>query len=144
MKVVLYKSYSKNNDVLDHSTGEVFHNFNDFENVVDISEEDYNVLIRAVDHFNSTSNKKYVLGIIDVTEKEDNEELNSLLNDFKNYEKVEAEKYEKMKKEAEDKKLAAKAKSDAKKHERNLKKLAKELNLSVEDVQAMLANKNNN
>lgn len=139
MKVVIYKSYSKSSTVY-YNYGddyeEVWHNFNAIENVKEVTEEEFEVLKRAVNHFNSKGGRKYTLGLLVVME---DEEVNSLLSDFKEYEKKEIAKAEKLNRERMEKELAAKAKSEAKKHERVVKKFAKELNLSEDEVRIMLA-----
>ncbi len=106
---------------------------------MEISDEEFELLTRAINHFNSKGNRKYTLGFIEIME---DEEINSLISNFKEYEKKEIEKTEKLNRERMEKELAAKAKSDAKKHERTVKKFAKELNLSEDDeVRLMLAKK---
>lgn len=139
MKVVIYKSYAKSSTVY-YNYGddyeEVWHNFNAIENVLEVSDEEFEVLKRAVNHFNSKGNRKYTLGFIEIME---DEEVNSLISNFKEYEKKEIEKAEKLNRERVAKELADKAKADAKKHERTVKKFAKELNLSEDEVRIILA-----
>lgn len=139
MKVVIYKSYSKSSTVY-YNYGddyeEVWHNFNAIENVREMTEEEFEVLKRAVNHFNSKTGLKYTLGLFVIVE---DEEVNSLLSDYKEYEKKERVKAEKINREKMEKELAVKAKSEAKKHERVVKKFAKELSLSEDEVRIMLA-----
>jgi len=138
MKVVIYKSYLKKSTVYFNygdDCDETWHNFNALEKVKEVTNEEFTVLKNAINYFNSKGNKDYTLGLIVVME---DEELDSLLTDFKSYEKKEIAKAEKLARERKEKELAAKANSEAKKFERTVKKLAKELNLSEDEVRARL------
>ena len=141
MKVVILKSYLKNSTV-SYNYGddytEVWHKFNALEEVKEVTPEDYEVLKRAVNHFNSKRSRDYTLELMEIME---DEEVDSLLSNFKEYEKKEIAKAEKLERERKEKALALKAKSEAKKHDRVVKKFAKELNLSEDEVRVMLANK---
>lgn len=141
MKVVIFKNYSKSYTV-SYNYGDdyddVWHNFNAVESVKEMTEADFEVLKRAINHFNAKANRNYNLGYLVVME---DEEVNCVINDYKVYEKKEAEKAEKLRREKMEKELASKAKSEAKKNERLVKKFAKELNLSEEEVRVMLAKK---
>lgn len=139
MKVVIYKSYSKNSTVYSNygdDYEEVWHNFNAMEDVKEMSQEEFEVLSKAVAYFNSKRNQQYTLGLFVVVE---DEELSSLISDYKAYEKKEIARAEKIERERKAKELADKAKSEARKHERVVKKFAKELNLSEDEVRIMLA-----
>lgn len=138
MKVVIFKSYVKKSTVYFNygdDCDEVWHNFNAIENVRDVTDEEFVVLKNAINYFNSKGNKDYTLGVLTVVE---DEELDSLLTDFKAYEKKEIAKAEKLARDRKEKELADKAKSDARKFERTVKKLAKELSLSEDEVRARL------
>jgi hypothetical protein len=141
MKVVIYKSYGKKETVYfnygDDST-DVWHNFNAVENVREVTLEELVTLRNAINHFNSKANRKYSLGFIEIVE---DEEVNSLLADFGEYEKKEIAEAEKLARDKKEKELALKAKSESKKHERTVKKFAKELNISEDEVRIMLANR---
>lgn len=140
MKVVIFKCYKKKSEVY-YNYGddydEVWHNLNAIEEVKDVSGEELEVLRKAVEYFNSNSSKKnYELKLAMLVE---DDELDSLLADFKEYEKKEREKAEKTRRDNEAKALLAKAQAEARKHERSVKKIAKELNLSEDEVREMLA-----
>lgn len=142
MKVVIFKCYKKKSEVY-YNYGddydEVWHNLNAIEEVKEVSNEEFEILRKAVDYFNSNSSKKnYELKIALLVE---DDEYNSLLSDFKEYEKKEREKAEKIRRDNEVKALLAKAQAEARKHERVVKKVAKELNLSEDEVREMLAKK---
>lgn len=141
MKVVIFKNYSKSYTVA-YNYGDdyedVWHNFNAIEGVKEVTEDEFEILKRAINYFNTKGNKNYTIGYFVVIE---DEEVESLLKDYKVYEKKESEKAEKLRREKLEKELAVKAKSEEKKHERLVKKFAKELNLSEDEVRIMLANK---
>lgn len=141
MKVVIFKNYSKSTSVICNygdDYEDVWHNFNAIESVKEITEEDFEVLKRAINYFNSKGNRNYTIGYFVVIK---DEEVECLLNDYKLFEKKESEKAEKLRRAKMEKELAVKAKSEEKKHERLVKKFAKELNLSEDEVRIMLANK---
>lgn len=141
MKVVIYKSYVRKETVYFNygdDSKDVWHNFNAVENVREVTLEELVTLRNAINHFNSKANRKYSLGFIEIVE---DEEVNSLLADFGEYEKKEIAEAEKLARDKKEKELALKAKSEAKKHERTVKKFAKELNLSEDEVRIMLANR---
>jgi protein subunit release factor A len=138
MKVVIFKSYLKKSTVYFNygdDCDETWHNFNAVENVREVTNEEFVELKNAINYFNSKGNREYTLGLLVVIE---DEELDSLLTDFKAYEKKEIAKAEKLARERKEKELAAKAKAEAKKFERTVKKLAKELSLSEDEVRARL------
>lgn len=140
MKVVIFKCYKKKVDVYFNygdDYAEVWHNLNAIEEVKEVSVEEFETLRKAVDYFNSNSSKKnYELKLAMLVE---DDELNSLVADFKEYEKKEREKAEKIRRDNEAKVLLAKAQAEARKHERSVKKIAKELNMSEDEVREMLA-----
>lgn len=139
MKVVIFKSYSKK-EMVYYNYGddceEVWHNFNAIEDVKEVTLEEFEILKRAANYFNSKGNRKYTLEIVQIM---DDEEVKSLLSDFKEYEKKEIAKEEKLNRERLEKEKLAKEKSEAKKNERAVKKFAKELSLSEEEVRIMLS-----
>jgi protein subunit release factor A len=138
MKVVIFKSYVKKSTVYFNygdDYDEVWHNLNSVESVREVSNDEFVVLKNAINYFNSKGNREYTLGLLVVME---DEELDSLLSDYKAYEKKEIAKAEKLAHERKKKELADKANSEAKKFERTVKKLAKELNLSEDEVRARL------
>jgi hypothetical protein len=138
MKVVIFKSYVKKSTVYFNygdDYDEVWHNFNAIESVKEVTNEEFLVLKNAINYFNTKGNKEYTLGVLVVME---DEELDSLLSDYKAYEKKEIAKAEKLAREKKEKELADKAKSEARKFDRTVKKLAKELNLSEDEVRARL------
>lgn len=141
MKVVIYKSYEKKSTVY-YNYGddydEVWHNLNTIEEVKEITTEDFEVLTRAINHFNSKANRAYTIGMLEIIE---DDEVDSLLSNFKEYEKKELEKAKKMNLEKLEKAKLAKENAEAKKIERLVKKFAKELNLSEEEVRIMLEKK---
>ena len=139
MKVVIYKSYSRNSTLYSNygdDYEEVWHDFNAMKDIKEMSEEEFKVVTKAVEYFNSKRNRNYTLGLFVVMEDED---LSSLITDYKEYEKKEVAKAEKLERERKAKELANKAKTEARKHERAVKKLAKELNLSEDEVRVILA-----
>lgn len=139
MKVVIFKCYKKKVEVYSNygdDYDEVWHNLNAIEEVREMSYEEFEVLKRAVEHFNSKSKRNYDVNLAVLVE---DDELNSLLTDFKEYEKKEIEKAEKLRRDNEAKVLLAKANAEARKHERAVKKIAKELSLSEDEVREMLA-----
>ena len=138
MKVVIFKSYVKKSTVYYNygdDCDEVWHNFNALEGVKEVTNEEFVELKKAINYFNAKGNRDYTLGVFVVME---DEELDSLMTDFKAYEKREIAKAEKLARERKEKELESKAKSEAKKFERTVKKLAKELNLSEDEVRARL------
>lgn len=139
MKVVIFKSYSKK-EMVHYNYGddyaETWHNFNAIEEVKEVTLEEFEILKRAVTYFNSKGNRKYTLEIVEIM---DDEEVNSLLSDFKEYEKKEIAKEDKLNRERLEKEKLAKEKFEAKKNERAVKKFAKELSLSEEEVRIMLS-----
>lgn len=140
MQVVVLKSYEKRFDV-SYNYGDdyeaVYHNFNALEKVMELSNDEYNELLRAISYFNSKKNSPYVLKAVVVME--DNE-VNDLLSDFRVYEKKEVDKAAKAEEARKLKMEEDRLKREKAKADRALKKLAKELNLSVEDVRNKLAN----
>lgn len=83
MKVVIYKSYEKKSTVY-YNYGddydEVWHNLNTIEEVKEITTEDFEVLTRAINHFNSKANRAYTIGMLEIIE---DDEVDSLLSNFK-------------------------------------------------------------
>lgn len=139
MKVVIYKSYSKSATLYSNygdDYEEVWHNFNTMKDIKEMSQDEFSVLTKAVEYFNSKRNHDYTLGLFVVAE---DEELTSLISDYKEYEKKEMVKAEKLDRERKAKELANKVKLEARKHERAVKKFAKELNLSEDEVRVILA-----
>lgn len=139
MKVVVLKSYEKRSDVFynygdDHEV--VYHNFNALEKVMDLSNDEYNELLHAISYFNSKKKTPYVLKAVVVME--DNE-VNDLLSDFRSYEKEEALKAAKAEEARKLKEEQDRLKRDQAKAERALKKLAKDLGLSLDEVRAKFA-----
>jgi hypothetical protein len=136
MQVVVLKSYEKRSETT-YNYGDdyevTWHNFKAFESVMELSNEEYSELLRAIALFNSKKKRDYTLQAVVVME--DNE-VDLLLSDFRSYEKAELDKAEIARKaKVEEDRL----KREQAKAERALKKLAKELNLSVEEVRAKLA-----
>lgn len=139
MQVVVLKSYEKRSETI-YNYGDdyevTYHNFNALEKVMELSDEEYHELLRAIAYFNSKKKVEYRLSAVVVM---DDDEVNNLLSDFRTYEKNERAKAEKLEAARLAKAEADRIKREAAKVERNLKKLAKELNLSVEEVRAKLA-----
>lgn len=141
MKVVIYKSYSKSTTVYSNygdDSDEVWHNFKAIENVKEVTADEFEVLKKAVNHFNAKGGRNYTLGLLEILE---DEEVDCLLSNFKEYETKEIVKAEKLHRERLENAKLAKEKAEANKNEKALKKFSKELNLSVEEVRVMLANK---
>ncbi len=139
MQVVVLKSYEKRSETT-YNYGDdyevTWHNFKAFESVMELSNEEYSELLRAIALFNSKKKRDYTLQAVVVME--DNE-VDLLLSDFRSYEKAELDKASKAEIARKAQVEADRLKREQAKAERALKKLAKELNLSVEEVRAKLA-----
>lgn len=142
MKVLIFKSYQKNEKV-SYNYGDdiedIWHNFNIVEETREMTLEDFEVLKRAISYFNS---KKCSLYKIDAVVVLDDDEFNNLITDYNKYEELESS--HKIKQEiAQRAKLEAdREKLEASKVKRTVKKLAKELNISEDEVLVILAKKN--
>ena len=136
MQVVVFKSYEKRSEIA-YNYGDdyevVWHNFNSLEKVMELSDSEYEELLRAIAFFNSKKKQNYVLKSMIIME--DNE-VHQLLSDFRSYEQVEAAKAAKAAEALKTKQDADRIKRETAKVERSLKKLAKDLNLSIDEVRA--------
>lgn len=142
MKVVIYKSYSKESTLFSNygdDYTDVWCNFNVMKEVREMNEVDFDVLNKAVKHFNLTNkSQEYSLGLFVVA---DDYEIDSIISSYKIHEEKEILKAAKLEKEKKALELAKKAKAEARSYERSVKKFAKELNISEDEVRVMLANK---
>lgn len=138
MKIVLFKEYSSKSAEMynyDDYTN-VWHNFNAFEDVREVTEEELIVLKSALKYFNSNSCKnKYVLKILEIVE---DKEFNEIISNFRDYEKKEALRRDKLIADNLEADLVRKAKLEATKRKKLVKKLAKDFKLSEEEVIVML------
>jgi hypothetical protein len=142
MKVAILKRYVLRETVYFNygdDYEDVIHNLSAIEKVKEMSEEEFLTLKKAVSYFNNSDAKRdYVLFLAVVAE---DEEYDLLMSDFKAYEKKAEEKMAKARLKVEAESLARKAKLEASKKERLIKKLMKELNVSREAVNKMLEDK---
>lgn len=141
MKVIVFRNYCVKNEVV-YSHGddysEVWHNFNAIEKTYEIDSNELYELKQAISHFNSYSKTSYKMGIFVVSE---DDEVKELISDYKSYlvkakAKRDREEALHLKNKAE-----ALAKREASKAERELKKMAKTLGISIEELKVKLETK---
>lgn len=142
MKAVVLKNYVRRSEVYYNygdDTVDVWHNFKAIEDVQEISDADLAVLKRAVEYFNRNHpNIGYVLEVVVVAEEA---EVKAVISDLLKYEKLASERAEKERAAKEEKSRLSKAELEERKKERTLKKLAKELGVSLEEVRELVKNK---
>lgn len=91
MRVIVFKSYSKRDEVF-YNYGDdcevIWHHFKSVEEVMELTEDEYNELLEAIDYFNKKVKRNYNLQAVIVT---DESEIRNLISDFHNYKKEEEE-----------------------------------------------------
>lgn len=142
MKVLVIKCYFNKHDVFSNYGDdyvEVWHNLNAIEDVKEVTDEEFEVLQRAVTFFNNKkkNTSSYSLKVVSVPEEE---EVKCLVSDLLAFEQRERARIEKENAENALKAMNAKKNSEARKKANAVKKLAKELNLSESDIE-MLKNR---
>lgn len=104
----------------------------------DVDAEEFLVLEKAVTHYNTRNRFPHTLGIIEVL-SDDN--LEKLVADFKNYEAEETAKQKEIQDEYIRKQALRKSIAAEKAEAKKIKKLAKELSMTEEQVKELLASK---
>ena len=138
-KVWVVKHYVSKSDVFFNygdDCAEFWHNFKAIEDAKEVSDEEFVQLQRAVELFNKlNAGKKFFLEVVEVL-PEDLHEV--LVSDLLAYEQKEAKALEARQQEEQRRAREAQALKEAKKKARAVTKLAKELNLPIEEVQKLL------
>ena len=138
MKVIVLKSYEKREEQYDiyGDAYEIWHGFNVYEKLYELNADELSELKRAIAYFNLKKSSEYRLVCVVVSEET---ELDKLLKDFKEYEKEEREKAQKLEVARLAKLEKERIKREESKANRALKKLAKEMGLTEDEVRKKLA-----
>lgn len=143
MKAVIFKKTMKRSDVFSNygdDYSEFVHVTRIAEDMKEVTLEELARLEKAVYLFNS-SRRDYHYEVVTLVE---DDEVKALVDDLLEYEVKETAKRERLEKESKAKALEAKIRAEANKKERSLKKLAKELDLSLEEVRKMVEDREKN